>query len=456
VADPDETSLIASRRYRPDAYPEESTVPRLTRLARARVAVSAVFAIHGAVAGSFATRIPWIAERLHVDPGALGLALIAPAVGSIATMPLAARLVHRYRGRPLTRILILAWCCSLALPALAPNLPVLFLTLLGFGAAAGMADVAMNAQGVVVEQRYGRSIMSGLHGMWSVGGLVGSAAGALAAHGKVDARLHLAIVAAVLAVLGWLSGWALLNTRGESAAGPDGASVGSAGAGAGAGPGGAGGRPPLFAWPSRAVLLIGLVGFCGVFAEGASGDWSAVYLTNVTGADPGLAALAYTGFALAMTAGRLTGDWVVRRIGSVACVRYGGLTACAGGVLVLVSRAPVPAAAGFALVGVGVAVVVPLVFAAAGRAEANPGHAIAAVATIAYGSGLAAPGIIGGIAHLFSLPVAFGVVTALCLAMALGATALRPHGTRAAAATADVSDATGDTATGDTQRVTTR
>jgi MFS family permease len=256
------------------------------------VAVSAVFAIHGAVVGSFATRIPWIAGRLHVDPGALGLALIAPALGSIATMPVAARLVHRYRGRPLTRILIVAWCGSVALPALAPNLPVLFLTLLVYGAAAGMSDVAMNAQGVVVEQRYGRSIMSGLHGMWSVGGLVGSAAGALAAHRNVDARLHLVIVAVVLAVLGWLAGWALLDTRGES--------------------GGASERPPLFAWPSRAVLLIGLVGFCAVFAEGASGDWSAVYLTNVTRADPGLAALAYTGFALAMTAGRLTGRWRTR------------------------------------------------------------------------------------------------------------------------------------------------
>ena len=415
-------------------------MPRLARLARARVAVSAVFAIHGAVVGSFATRIPWIAERLHVDPGALGLALIAPAVGSIATMPLAARLVHRYRGRPLTRILILAWCGSLALPALAPNLPVLFLSLLVYGAAAGMADVAMNAQGVVVEQRYGRSIMSGLHGMWSVGGLVGSAAGALAAHRGVDARLHLAVVAAVLAVLGWLAGWALLDTRAESVAGPE----------------GPGERPPLFALPSRAVLLIGLVGFCGVFAEGASGDWSAVYLTNVTSADPGLAALAYTGFALAMTAGRLAGDWVVRRIGPVACVRYGGLTACAGGVLVLVSRTPAPAVAGFALVGVGVAVVVPLVFAAAGRAEANPGHAIAAVATIAYGSGLAAPGIIGGIAHLFSLPVAFGVVTALCLAMAVGASVLRPPAAQPAATPSEASAPTGDTAIGDTQRVTTR
>jgi predicted MFS family arabinose efflux permease len=390
--------------------PEDFVAPSAP-LGRARLAVSAVFAIHGAVAGSFATRIPWIAQHLHTDPGALGLALIGPAVGSILTMPLAARLVHRYRGRPLTRILLLAWCGSLALVALAPNVAVLFLVLLGFGATAGMADVAMNAQGVVVEERCGRSIMSGLHGAWSVGGLAGSAVGALAAHRGVDARVHLAVVALVLMGLGWCAGWALLDTRDRGSGAPA-------------------ERPPLFALPSRAVQLIGLVGFCAVFAEGASGDWSAVYLTTVAGADPGLAALAYTGFALAMAAGRLAGDPVVRRLGPVACVRYGGLTAGLGGVLVIVGRSPAPAVVGFALLGIGVAVVVPLVFAAAGRAGGNPGHAIAAVATIAYGSGLAAPGIIGGIAHAFSLPVAFGVVTALCLAMALGATALRtrrPH-----------------------------
>lgn len=393
-------------------------MPRFSRLARARLAVSAVFAIHGAVVGNFATRIPWITDRLHVDPGALGLALIAPAIGGIATMPMAARLVHRYRSRPLTRILLLAWCASLALPALSPSFPVLCLVLLGYGAAAGMADVAMNAQGVVVDQQYGRSIMSGLHGMWSVGGLVGSAVGALAAHGGVDARLHLAVAAAVLAVLGWFAGSGLLDTRGSdvdpvTGTGQD--------------------RPPLFALPSRAVLLIGLVGFCAVFAEGASGDWSAVYLARVTDADPGLAALAYTGFSLAMTAGRLAGDAVVRRVGPVACVRAGGLTGCAGGLLVLFSRAPGPAVAGFALLGLGVAVVVPLVFAAAGRVGPNPGHAIAAAATIAYGSGLAAPGIVGGIAHAFSLPAAFGVVTALCAAMGLGAVALRPRLAGAAA-----------------------
>jgi fucose permease len=144
------------------------------------------------------------------------------------------------------------------------------------------------------------------------------------------------------------------------------------------------------------------------------------------GSAPGTAAVAYTGFAAAMAAGRLRGDAVVRRIGAVRAVRIGGLLAALGALLVAVARTPVLGIAGFALIGLGIAVVVPLAFAAGGRAVPHAGHGIAAVATVAYGAGLAAPGIIGAIADLVSLPAAFVVVAALAGLVSVGATALRP------------------------------
>jgi predicted MFS family arabinose efflux permease len=368
---------------------------------RARVGVCVVFAVHGAVYGSFATRIPWLADRLHAGPGPLGLALIAPAVGAIAAMPLTARVIHRFRSRPTMLVLLLSWCGALLLPALAPNLVVLFVALLGFGAAAGMADVAMNAQGVVVEQRYGRSIMSGLHGLWSAGGLLASGVGVLAAQANVDARLHFAVVAVFLGAAGWWGCRRLLDVR---LPGDD---------------------TPAFARPSRAVLAIGLIGFAAVFVEGGSADWCAVYLRTITHAAPGLAAAAFTAFAFAMTAARLVGDQVVRRIGPVATVRASGLVASTGAVLVLVSRQPVPALVGFGLIGLGIAVVVPLAFAAAGTVGPNPAQAIAGIATIAYGAGLAAPGAIGGIAAASSLSVSFCLIAGLCLVLVLAAGVLR-------------------------------
>jgi len=374
---------------------------------RARVGISVVFAVHGAVYGTFATRIPWIADRLHAGPGPLGLALIAPAVGAIVAMPLAARVMHRFRSRPTMLVLLLIWCGALLLPALAPNLVLLFVALFGFGAASGMADVAMNAQGVVVEQAYGRSIMSGLHGLWSAGGLLASGIGAVAAQSDVDARLHFAGMAVLLGLAGWWGCRRLLD-------------VGLP----------AGDHAPAFAWPSRAVLAIGLVGFCAVFVEGGSAEWCAVYLRTITHAAPGLAAAAFTAFAFSMTAARLVGDRIVRRFGPVATVRVGGVVASTGAVLVLVSRQPAPALVGFGLIGLGVAVVVPLAFAAAGTIGPNPAQAIAGIATIAYGAGLAAPGAIGGIAAISSLPVSFGLIAGLCVVLVFTAGALqRPAAT---------------------------
>jgi hypothetical protein len=120
----------------------------------------------------------------------------------------------------------------------------------------------------------------------------------------------------------------------------------------------------------------------------------------------------------------------------VRTVRIGGIVAVAGGALVVVSRSPLPAIAGFALVGIGIAVVVPLCFAAAGHSGANPSRAIAGVATVTYTSGLVAPATVGTIAQATSLPVSFGVVTVLLVGLIAGAgvlaPALRPGGPEAA------------------------
>ncbi len=385
---------------------------------RARFAVSAIFAVHGAVAGTFATRIPWIADHLHIDPGGLGLALLFGSVGAMITMPLTGRLVHRFPARVLVSVLMVLWCLAILPTALAPSVPALCGAMLLYGATSGTADVAMNAQGVAVEQSYGRSIMSGLHGMWSVGGLVGSAAGALAAQAEVPAPAHFLAAGGVLAVAAVVASRWLIE---EPAAGlrerPPG---------------------PAFALPKRPVLLIALVGFAAVFGEAASADWAAVYLTDVAHAAPGLAAAAYTGFAAMMAVSRLVGDRLVDRFGAVPTVRVGGTAATIGALTVALSRSALPAIIGFALIGIGVAVVVPLAFAAAGNAGPHPGQQIAGVATIAYGAGLAAPASIGGIAHATSLPWSFVVVGVLAVLVVAGAPTLRrPAGvTRAGGAPA--------------------
>ncbi|MFC8256531.1 MFS transporter [Streptomyces sp. NPDC057291] len=395
------------------------TVFGTEQVRRARFAIAAVFTVHGAVTGSFATRVPWIQDHAGLSAGQLGIALAFPAIGASLAMPLAGAISHRFGARTALRGLLALWTLALTLPSLAPNLLTLCAALFVFGASAGMSDVAMNALGVEVENRLDKSIMSGLHGMWSVGALIGSAAGTVAAHIGADARLHHVLAALMLTVLGLIACRRVLDLRSEPEEEP----------------------PPRFTLPPRSALVIGAVGFCAVFAEGASLDWSAVYLRDIMDSSAGLAAASTTAFALTMAVARIAGDKVVDRFGAVRTVRVGGVLATVGGVLVVVAPGAVPAMCGFGLLGLGVAVVVPLAFAAAGRSGPNPSQAIAGVATITYTSGLIAPSAIGSLAEATSLVVSFGLVTVLAFGLVLGAGVLRAGDRQVAAKTVGVPEA---------------
>lgn len=369
----------------------------------ARRATAVVFAVHGCVTGSFAARVPWIASHVGVDVGRLGLALLMPGIGAMLAMPFSGRLAHRYAFRPLVAVTIGAWCASLVLPALPTSLALLCVVLFLFGAAAGIADMAMNAQGVLVEREFGRSVMSSFHGFWSVGVLAGSAGSALAARAGIDPRVQFVVVAALLAAVGATAARLLLE---------DPASAETE-------------APPAFALPTGPVLLMGLVGLCAVFGEQAGTDWSALYLERELGGSASSAALAVSAFAATMAAVRLVGDRVIQRLGAVRTVRLSGACAAAGAVTVVLAPDLAVGLVGFALLGTGVAVVVPIVFAAAGRVGPHPARSVAGVAGIAYGSGLVAPGIIGGIASASSLTTSFGVVAVLVALVAVAAGVLR-------------------------------
>jgi predicted MFS family arabinose efflux permease len=373
---------------------------------RARSATAAVFAVHGCVIGSFAARIPWIASHVGVGVGRLGVALLMPGIGALVAMPFSGRLAHRYALRPFATATIVAWCVCLVLPPLPGSLGLLCVVLLLFGAAAGLSDMAMNAEGVLVEKLYGRSVMSGFHGFWSVGVLAGSAVSALAAHASVDARLQFTVQAVVLAAVAAAASRLLLNdpTASEAPA------------------------PPHFALPTRPVVLIGLVGLCAVFGEQAGTDWSALYIRRELGGSASVAALAVSAFAVTMAAARLLGDRVIQRLGPVTTVRLSGSCAAAGALAIVLAPGLAAGLAGFALLGIGVALVVPLVFAAAGRVGPHPARSIAGVAGIAYASGLVAPGIIGGIAAASSLKASFCLVAGLVAVIGLAAGVLRSTG----------------------------
>jgi hypothetical protein len=351
-----------------------------------------MFFINGAVLASWVPIIPTVQQNLSLSTGALGIALLGMAAGALLAMPFAGLVSARRGSGAVTMVAGLIYCAMLPLLLPAPALPVLLLVLFVFGAANGSMDVAMNAQGVLVERRYRRPIMSSFHGLYSLGGFAGAVSSGILAAIGVPSEIRL-LGAACLSAGGILiaARW-MLPAAGEATAGG-----------------------PAFARLSGPLVALGIVGFCSFVGEGAMGDWSAVYLRHSLAAGPALASAGFAAFAFTMAAMRMTGDRLVQRAGPVRVVRFGGLLAGAGlGVALLVGH-PVAAIIGCGLVGCGLANVVPVLLSAAGRAShLAAGPAIAAVATASYFGSLAGPPAIGFTANVVTLPYALGLVVVCC------------------------------------------
>ncbi|MEU9025785.1 MFS transporter [Actinomadura sp. NPDC048394] len=403
---------------------------------RARLAVTVAFVAHGLLGAAWVARIPQIKEHLGLSAGTMGVALLGAPVGVVAAVRFAGWIVHRWGSRATTVAAGTAGALSLVPLGLSWNLASLICSLVLMGGSLGLMDVAMNAQGVAVERGYGRPLMSGLHGAYSIGTLLSALVGSAAAHAGVPVPVHLTVAAAVLVLL-LATGCRDLMDRSidelpdpagtaldgvsetpdavgavgsAGAAGVAGAGAGAVGA-AGAGPGRRGSAARAARWP---LIMLGVIGLCSFVGEGAMADWSAIYLRESLGTGPGTAGLGYAGCAIAMTAGRLAGDRVVARFGPVAVLRTGSLVAAAGLALGLLLGNPVAAVSGFTLFGLGVAVVAPVTFSAAGNVPGVPAAAgISRVTGVGYLGLLGGPPVIGFVAQGVGLAWALAVPAAL-------------------------------------------
>ena len=362
--------------------------------ARERIATRLAFFIAGFAVSAWAPLIPFAKRRLALDDAQLGLMLLCLGIGSVLMMPLAGGLAARFGCR--RTILAAGTVICLCLPALmlAPSIPVVAAALAVFGASLGVLDVVMNLQAVIVERASGRAMMSGFHGMYSVGGIAGAGGVAGALTWGASPLVAITDTAVLAALLLAAARGGLLAQSGE-------------------------GDHPAFALPRGRVLLVGAVCFAMFLSEGAVLDWSAVFLSTVRHADPATAGFGYVAFAATMTLGRLTGDRIVQTLGAFRVVVCGTLVAAAGFALAILSASPMAGLAGFALVGAGAANVVPVMFSAAGRQHDMPTHlAVAAVTTMGYAGVLLGPAALGFVAKATSLPMAFGLLVALLLCVA--------------------------------------
>jgi MFS family permease len=378
-----------------------------------RVAVTVVFFLLGAGSGTWAARIPAVKGHLGLSAGVLGLALLGPAVGALASMPATGALLATIAPRRIVQMAFVPFGMLLAALSVAGSAWELFVVLAGWGAAMGAIDVAMNTEATALQDRLGRRVMSRFHAAYSVGGLVGAGSGALAATTGVSVTVNFCIAGVAAVAIGVTASTAFSPSQAQPGTGMAAAK-------------GKSDRPrrrPQLSWT---LVALAAIAFGCFLAEGAANDWSAVYLHSSLGAGAGLAALAYTVFSCAMATGRLAGDHLAERVGPVRLVRLSGATATIGFVAALVARQVGAAMAGFVLLGLGLSFVVPLAFTAASQLG-RPGPSLATVSACGYLGLLVGPALIGGIADAIGLPDALGVVVAVSAATAALAGAVAPR-----------------------------
>jgi MFS family permease len=361
---------------------------QLTEHRRAFWGVMACFLVHGLVVATWVSRIASVKSALHLGDGALGLALLGTAIGSVTAIPVSGALVVRRGSRLIARCMAAGFCLSLVAIPLAHDTATLFAALLFYGAIAGANDVAMNAQAVATEKLLGTPAISRFHAMFSIGGIVGTIAGAFIVGRGVPTAAHLVGAAAVFLVFALAATRLLADTRPRTTA------------------------RAAAAHPARVRLPVALsaIGFCIFLSEGAIADWTGVFLHQVLGAGAGLAPVGYAVFSAAMAIFRLSGDAITLRIGRAATIRCGGAVAAAG--------------AGFSCI-------VPLVFAAGGRIpEVSEGAGVATVSGFGYLGFLVGPPAIGFLSELTSLRVGLFLLVLLSAAAAMVGLVVRGAGGR--------------------------
>jgi MFS family permease len=356
---------------------------------RARLAVLIAFFINGAVVATWASRIPNVQVRLGLSDAELGLVLLGLPVGLLTALMLVSRWIAKFSSQKVLLAMAILSSATLPILAIAPGPIWLFVVLFLNGCGVSAMDVAMNEQAVLVERQAGKPMMSSFHAGFSIGGFAGAllSAGLIAIPFFTPFR-HFLASSILYILLAFAIYRSLIVSEKRNVE-----------------------QGPVFQIPARALWILGAIALASALGEGTSTDWSAVYLTQVLHSNPSIAALGYAAFSLTMTAGRVIGDWMTEKLKPSGVIRLGGFLSALGFFLVLAAPSPAFGIIGFALAGFGLSNTIPVLFSVAGNhPDFSPGTAIAGVATIGYIGFLIGPPLIGTIAEISSLRVAFGLV----------------------------------------------
>ncbi len=360
------------------------------------------FFIIGCLEASWAPLVPYVKQSFGLNEAELGLLLFCSGMGSVTALPLAGWTCMRFGVKRTTYVSGVLMALALLVISMRWNVGLTAIMLLIFGACTILIDVAANINGVEVEQQLKRPLMSGFHGGYSLGTLVGTGLVSLLFAIGFSATPSIAVVIA-LSLLVIFSGCRSLFNR-EQITGEKPATAQ---------------RRNRFSIPP-AILIIGMLCFIMYASEGAVMSWSAVYVNENRGVDMEYAGFFYTAFAIMMTVMRFTGDRLVACLGNRRVVTIGSLMVALGFTLVVAVPHFVGSIIGFALIGLGAANIVPRLVSLGGTVKGiEVQNSISIINALGYSGILMGPVFIGFIAKHWGLATSFLGIGALAVVVAV-------------------------------------
>lgn len=359
-----------------------------------RLAISVYFFFSGLVFSSWVSRIPHIKDEFGFNEAELGGILFMLPLGSLAALPISGWLVQKFSSRVIGLLSILLYTVLLYGIAAAEQVFQLSVTLFLFGVVGNFCNIALNAQGLSIQDRIKKPILSSLHAMWSLGAFVAAAISGWSMKMGYSTDLHFLLVA----VLASFVALVLVYLFVDDVVGNDGR------------------EQKIFVLPNRSLLLLGVICFCVAMTEGAMADWSSLYFRQVANEMHNVSTAGYTAFAFCMATGRFVGDFFIHRFGHSRVLKFNGGLIFTGIVLALTVSVPTVVILGFALVGFGVSSGIPIVYMLSAKNKTMaPAAALAAVSSLGFTGFLIGPPIIGFIAQLTGLRYALTIVALMGL-----------------------------------------
>lgn len=362
----------------------------------ARIAVTILFFFFGGISASWASRIPTIKDAMGVNDSAWGVVLLFISIGTLISLPFAGGIIQKLSSKKATSIFLLLYFILLIGIGYWDIMWQLKLNLILFGVCSNITNIAINTQGIEVSKKYKGQIIGSFHGTWSIGGFAASWFGAEMISNYVPPLEHFIYFSSLgmlftLVTIPYLIKDTHKPTDQQEISTP---------------------KNKKFIIPDKNILILGLLSFFAMVAEGTMTDWSSEYMKHIVKAPVELIGYGLTAYMFTMATGRFLSDFTVRKYGEQKTLFFCGILIFLGLLISVFYPSVSSTIISFMIVGFGVSAIVPMAYNLAGHSKTIPTQqALTIVTSIGFLGFFLGPPVIGFIAQYSSLQTAFAIIS---------------------------------------------